>query len=280
MPAPNITIFFEGMILLFFADKNVETGTASSCQVGILRNAPGHIYEIKVLKMGAAPELTMYEEEDIRFSLSLKVEGAAQPGINFQGWDKVIDRLHGTGERDSFRWALDIERELYPDMAGGIGADRKRFRSILRLNNGTFFTKVISDNALLTCDQDANPTGVIGKVATRLGVNITLDAAGKATFLNGKEKIFEAAAVDQYIVSVNRTRPLSEHSAVGDHHETHAASRHNRDADFFYDAIGQEVASKVYFMSTVLPSGALLGGVPPVGPEAACLVGTMSESEI
>jgi hypothetical protein len=113
-------------------------------------------------------------------------------------------------------------------------------------------------------------------VATQLGVNISLDSGSTATFLNGKEKVFEAKDDDVYLVIVNRIRPLEEHSPAEGAHHTPAGSQHNRDADFFYDAIGQDVASKVYFMSTVPPPGV----VPPAGPEAACLVGTMNESGI
>ncbi len=77
MPTPNVTLFLEGMILLFFKGGDFINGKAKSCQVGILRNAPGHIYEIKVKKLGnptnPVPETKIYEEEDLRFTLKLEV---------------------------------------------------------------------------------------------------------------------------------------------------------------------------------------------------------------
>ncbi len=286
MAAPNVTLFLEGMILLFFQDADFIEGTATSCQVGILRNAPGHIFEIRVLKKGNNPEETIYEEEDIRFTLALEVENPTNTSINFEDWHADFDRLSNDASRESFNWVLDLEREIYPDKTDGIGANRKQFRSVLHLDTGTFFTAVdligtgsggISLNDLLTCDEHGNPKKIIGKVATRVGVNITLGNDGKATFYNSKEVLFEAGVTDEYVVSINRTRPHDTENAA--HHETgaaHAASLHNRDANNFYNAVGQELApaEKVYFVSTAPED------LPPAGPEAACMVAKMGRSNI
>lgn len=286
MEAPNVTLVLEGMILLFFEEADFTVGKAKSCQVGILRNAPGHIYEISVLKIGDNPKPAVYEEEDIRFTLALKVDNTTHTPIEFKDWDKDFNRLKGTNSKDSFNWVLDVEREIYPTKADGIGANRKQFRSVLRLNTGTFFTAFneetgasgISLNDLLICDEHDNPKKFIGKVATRVGVNITLDADdSKAAFFNGKEVLFEAGIDDKYLVTVNRIR-LPDMEGVAHHgtDATHAASDHNRDANYFYNAIGQELASteKVFFVSTASEE------LPPAGPEAACLVAMMSLSEI
>ena len=286
MPAPNVTLFLEGMILLFFEEGNFTDGNAISCRVGILRNAPGHIYEIRVLKKGVEPEETVYEEEDIRFSLALEVGNPPDPPIKFEGWDKNFDRLKGTNNDESFNWVLDVEREIYPKKADGIGANRKQFRSVLDVNAGTFFTARdelgtkgggISLNELLICDEHDNPKKIIGRVATRVGVRITLEPGDTATFFNLNEVLFEAGHEDEYAVTVNRIRPPNVVDAA--HREmdaAHAASHHSRDANNFYNAIGHELdsAEKVFFVSTAPEER------PPAGPEAACLIGLMSLSEI
>lgn len=287
MSDPNVTLYLEGMILLFFEGENVNDGTATSCQVGILRNAPGHIYEIRVLQTGANPKETVYEEEDIRFTLALKVQNTTTTRIQFKDWDKDFDRLAGSESEESFNWVLDLEREIYPKKVGGIGANRKQFRSVLRLDTGTFLTALnevtgdsgISLNDLLICDEQDNPKKIIGKVATRAGVEIRLDADdSKATFFNGKEVLFEALKGEHYVVTVNRIRLHDKEDVVphGTDATTHATSGHNRDANNFYNAIGQKLTytEKVYFVSTTPEE------VPPAGPEAACLVGHMSRSQI
>lgn len=286
MASPNVTLILEGMILLFFKGEDFEEGTARSCQVGILRNAPGHIFEIRVSKKveGAAPVETVYEEEDIRFTLALEVENSESPNITFERWNKDFERRKENAVDRSFKWVLDLEREIYPDVTEGIGAKRKRFRSVLSLKTGTFFTATtekgsgVSLNDLLICDEHDHPKKVIGKVATRVGVDITLKAAsGKATFLNGKEALFEANSDDQYVVTINRIRPIERESST--HHDadtTHDESHHSRDANNYYDAIGQNLTpeQKVYFIST------LINPEVPAGPEAACLVGSMGNSGI
>jgi hypothetical protein len=286
MAAPNVTLFLEGMILLFFEEADFNEGTAESCQVGFLRNAPEHIFEIKVLKKGDNPEETVYEEEDIRFTLALEVDNPANTPIEFNDWRVDFERLSNNAGEESFNWVLDLEREVYPNRTDGIGANRKQFRSVLHLDTGIFFTAIdelgtggggISLNDLLICDEDCNPKKIIGKVATRVGVKIALDGDRRATFYNSKEVLFEAGADDEYVVSINRTRPHDTEAVV--HHATGealAASHHDRDANNFYNAIGQELAptEKVFFVSTAP------GNLPPAGPEAACLVAMMSRSDI
>jgi len=291
MAAPNVTLYLEGMILLFFEDGDFVNGAAESCQVGILRNAPEHIYEIRVLKKGVPPdglpEETIYEEEDIRFTLALKVDDAMSTRIEFEEWSEDFDRLRSSASERSFNWVLDLEREIYPRKVDGIGANRKQFRSILRLDTGTFFTAIdelgtggggLSLNDLLICDEHSNPMRLIGRVATRVGVNITLHTTGStAKFYNGTEVLFEAGEDDEYVVSINRTRPR-EMATAAPHVPggAHTASHHNRDANNFYNAIGQELSpnEKVYFVSTAPED------IPPAGPEAACLVAMMGISEV
>jgi hypothetical protein len=292
MPAPNVTLFLEGMILLFFEEGDFINGQADSCQVGILRDAPGHIYEIKVKKLGTATALPVdkvYEEEDLRFTLKLEVGNPPDPPIKFDDWGRTedFDRLKNNRSAKSFRWVLDVEREIYSKRDRGIGANRKQFRSILHVNAGTFFTTVpdaetgglsgLSLNDLLICDEHGNPKKFVGRVATRVGVSINLDPGDTATFLNGNEVLFAATPEDHYVVTVNRTRPAGVVDAT--HREmdaAHAASHHSRDANNFYNAIGHELdpAEKVFFVSTSPEER------PPAGPEAACLVGLMGISEI
>jgi|SRR5215213_662379 len=285
MPAPNVTLYLEGMILLFF--RGMSHKNATSCQVGILRNAPGHMYEIRVLKIGDGEKV--YEEEDIRFTLALKVENPTHSPIEFHDLHEDFDRLTSDVSKESFNWVLDLEKDIYPNKPLGIGADRKQFRSVLSLDTGLFYTAFDEDtgasgvslNDLLLCDENFNPKKVVGKVATRVGVDITLDADdSKATLTNGGEVLFEAGKDDEYVVRINRIRlhDAEEAPQAGlDAAHAHAASHHGRDANNFYNAVGQKVASseKVQFVSTVFDEA-----LPPAGPEAACLVALMSRSRI
>ncbi len=208
--------------------------------------------------------------------------------IKFHDWvPENFDRLKGNRSPESFRWVLDVEREIYKQRITGIGANRKQFRSILNVNAGTFFTPApdefgngssgISLNDLLTCDEQGNPKRIVGRVATRVGVVINLNDDDTVTFKNGDEVLFAATPEDQYVVTVNRIRPTgvvdAAHRAM-DH--AHAASHHNRDANNFYNAVGHELdsAEKVFFVSTSPEDR------PPAGPEAACLVGLMGVSGI
>lgn len=288
MPAPNVTLFLEGMILLFFEEGDFINGRAEFCRVGIIRDAPGHIYEIQVLKLGTAPVKKVYEEEDIRFTLGLEVGNPSAIPIEFHDWGgaEAFNRLKRNRSDESFRWVLDVEREIYPKKDNGIGANRKQFRSILGVNAGTFFTAVdesgtggggVSLNDLLICDGHGNPKNIVGRVATRVGVRITLDPGDTAKFFNGNEVLFEARPEDEYEVTVNRIRPTNVVDAA--HREmdaAHAASHHSRDANNFYNAVGHKLdsAEKVFFVSTSPEER------PPAGPEAACLVGIMGVSEI
>jgi hypothetical protein len=298
MAPPHVTLFLEGMILLFFAGKDESAGKATSCQVGILRDAPGHIYEISITELGNPPTVKVYEEEDIRFNLTLEVQDTTEKGIKFDQWGQPFDRrtTPPTFNSRSFRWVLDLERDIYPAKSGGIGANRKQFRSVLRIDNGTFFTAFdperggagISQNELLTCDEAGNPLKIIGKVATRVGVDIALEAPGSTVrFFNGQELLFEATPTKTYHVRINRTRPLDQlgalhHGAAAAHEDAaQAVSHHTRDANNFYNAVGHKLrpAEQVYFVS-IPPDAAPNAASPPAGPEAACLIGQMGSSKI
>src|ERR1700759_3469617 len=86
----NVTLLLEGMVFLFVEEADFNEGSAESCQVGTLRDAPGHIFEIEVLKKTQSPDeapvKTVYEEEDIRFTLALEVDNPTA-SIDFKDWD-------------------------------------------------------------------------------------------------------------------------------------------------------------------------------------------------
>ncbi len=263
---PNITVIIAGMIALFFDEND---GQVAACQAGVLRDAPGHIFEAVITRMGNPPQVTTLQP--IENELRLEVCNTGGTGVSFRNMDAQIDRLSDTesGDPQSFKWALDFEGdELY---GREVGADRSRFRSILSVNGGELFTHVVSTNKLLARSEN-DPPGefrTIGKVATEIGIEINLDRPeSRARFYNGTSQMFEVGPDDHVEIVLKRIRP-----PVHDHH----GANHNEDANFYYSAVGMKLGpgEKQLFSSTQLPAGS-----PPASPEAACLVGKFSKSRL
>lgn len=248
----NVELTIEGMIALFF-EKNAA-GQTVGCQAGVLMDAPGHDFVLRVLRIiggGAPPE--DLSPRPIERDLKLVVSPA---GITFAGGN--IDRQTGAGVPQSFNWVLDFAG---PEVYGfEIGANPSAFRSILHINGGEFFTRTVSQNKLIVFDEKTSSCKNIGMVATSVGLRIRLQGAGSsAKFLNGSTELFSAGEQDRYIVELLRVR---QHV-----HGAHGAQHHG-DANYFYSALGHKIppGQKKVFSSTPFP---LTG---PVSPEASCLV--------
>jgi hypothetical protein len=256
---PNIEITLDGLQLVFVDSENKR------CTVGVLADAPeGHDFTISVFKADAAGILQPFaqlDEADIKTDLEINVSDTSQTGISRRKMDVTIDRKAGPTffNRDSFRWVVDFESELYQKP---IGAKKAGFVSFLTIDKGELLARSLSHNELIIQRGPQGAPEVFGKVATQTGIDIVLDRSdSKAVFKNGNHEVFTADSTS--IFQVNITRVCS--NKPGGH-----------DADAYYSAIGDLVPfdEKIFFSSTPLPPGP----TPPNTPDASCLGGNMSQS--
>lgn len=248
----NITI--EGLIALFF--RKGAGGQIVACEMGVVRDAPGHAFSLNVRKSG-----TPVSVNPVSNDLRLDVQNVSQTGISFNQPNANIDRLTGAGDPQSFRWVLDFEGdELY---RRGIGADRAKLRPVLRIDHGELRTREVSTNHLVYRRQPTDQWTLIGKVATRVGALINLDQGNSvAQLMNGG-------------VAVPGTRTVQGEQldiVIRMGHTAADPPPHPDDANHYHLAVGQGLGAgdRVTFSATPF--------IPlpvPVSPEASCLVGRM-----
>ena len=243
----NIDLKIRGMIALFFEFD--QGGQPMACQAGVLKEAPGHQFDLKIDRLGSSggPIPTGPIGKD------LKLEVSPDPSITFA--DGAVNRQDGTGASKSFNWVLDFSGpEVYNFQ---IGSSESGFQSILRINSGEFFTEKKSDNNLIFFDEAVGSCKNVGIVATVIGVSIELAAGQTAKFFNGTTELFTATPSDQFTIEL-----------LNDDVDTNSPIQRHGDANFFYTALGGKIPSgqKKIFSSTPLTS------TGPVTPEASCLV--------
>lgn len=245
----NVDLTFEGMIALFF-EKNAG-GQVVACQAGVLKDAPGHHFDLDIVRKGNPP----HPVPTGPIKPALKLEVSPDPIISFEPGD--INRQDGTGAQQSFKWVLDFESEVYNFP---IGSSMNAFQSILHMNGGEFFTRDKSTNKLIVFDESVGNCTNIGIVATVVGVRIELAAGQTARFLNGSSELFTATPADAFEVKLLNSRP---HAHGGN------AAQHHGDANFFYSAVGHMIphGQKKVFSSTVFSTSRT-----DATPEASCLL--------
>lgn len=256
--AINVDMILEGMIAFFFVKD--ATGKIVACEAGVLMDAPGHDFQLIIEIKGnpSTPILTGPIEPRLELLVS------PNPRITFaQG---AINRDSGEGDRHSFDWVLDFEgRDIYDSP---IGSRRGGFRSILRINDGRFFTTERSRNKLILFDEKKGTCQMIGIVATQVGVQIDLAGGRTAQFFNGTKELFKATDKDEYSIKLLRVRQ---------HVHTNHTAQHHGDANYFYSAVGHKIphGEKKVFSSTPFPLDPV-----PATPEAACTMPKLSKSQI
>jgi len=174
----TIRVTFEGLLVLFI-DKS-----RTYCDVGILKYAPNHMANLlitKIPKLGAPETITHLHDADMESRLWLDVP-RFEAVINLFRNDSVrFVRATDHGDPQDFRWVLDFEgSEMY---GVEVEVDSAGFKSILRINDGTFFTQEKSWNRLIVIKDGKEKD--IGRVATRIRAEIPLYGSQKAYFSNG-----------------------------------------------------------------------------------------------
>lgn len=255
----NVDLIIEGMIALFFEKHGNKT---VACEAGVLMDAPGHDFELRIKVKGTNP--TVLATGPIDPQLWLRV--SPNPTITYA--EGKINRDTGEGDRESFEWVVDFEgNEVY---GKPIGSRKGGFRSILHINDGRFRTIDRSLNKLILFDTKKGTCQSIGIVATKVGVQIDLSGGRTAQFFNGTKELFNINENDEIEIQLLRVR---QHV-----HMAHT-TQHHGDANYFYSAVGGEVPNdeKKVFSSTPFPPSAVL---PPATPEAACVVPTGGKGPI
>lgn len=170
---------------------------------------------------------------------------------------RKLGPIDGNADADSFRWVLDFESEIYQKP---IGAKKKGFASLLNVNAGELLTRSLSTNELIVKRPPDGKEEILGKVATKTGIDIVLDKPqSKAVFKNGNQIIFEADQDSSFLITFER--------ACG-------ANVSGTDADSYYTAVGDLVPDqqKIRFSATPLDPSV------PNDPDARCMNGNMSRS--
>ncbi len=239
----NIHLSLEGMMILFVNEK------ATTCRVGILKYAPQHDSEVNFFRItgGQRKKFKKIKGSDFQFRMWLDVQ---KP-------EKKIVLFHGhTADKSDFDLVLDFEgRNMYP---AGIAVSPDGFKSILSINDGTFFTAKPSGGSLVlkkkNCDQN------VGKVAIRVGCDISLAKDDLADFWNGTTKISLPVAKDtDYEIEVKQARPAG-----------HMPKPNESDAENFYTAVAGNIApsDRIHFDQ----------GPDKNDPDSRCMTPTASQS--
>jgi hypothetical protein len=254
----NIRIVFEGMLVLF-----VKNGT-KPCHVGILKHAAAHAAKLIVNEIQGGDPVEVARLENDAFKPRLWLDVVKDPSalkiqIFTDGTPDPFERNQANS--NDFRWALDFEgAEMYKPER--IQVDLSAFSSILRINDGTFYTKQVSANKL-TKESSVMALTTIGRVATKLLAQITLAGSETATLWNGADALeplasFKNIAGLDYAIHLGKTR----------HHDEASIQA---DAEFFYSALAGNIAPsrKLHF-----------GETSRIDPDARCLVGWMSQTDL
>ncbi|HKU75944.1 MAG TPA: hypothetical protein VJR02_18695 [Pyrinomonadaceae bacterium] len=252
---PSINILFEGIIALLY--ERDQTGTPTTCVLGVVQGVPDHKLTIECEKDGTAIPINPQVAE-----MRVDIDGTTENGIRFFK-EALINRVTGEGaDRKSFSWILDFENELYEKE---IGVDTSRFQTIFRINNCEVFTEKISDNFLL-CNTEANPhesPTLVGRVATIIGFRADLDTA------NSVARLFHDG---NQIVEVKQGEKLEMKVSFICEHDDDARGLRPGHANHYYRALGNKLVfgEKQLFSSTKMPPTPVSG---PVSPDASCLPG-------
>lgn len=241
----RITVTLEGMMMLFVNAK------ANTCRVGILKYAPMHSASVEIIQItnGKRKRLKYIKGSDFERRMWLDVQKAKNSIVLFHGQ---------TGDKDDFDLVLDFEgTKMYPK---GVTVDPDGFKSILGINDGTFFSAKTSGSSLVlkkkSIDED------VGKVAIRIGVDITLAQHEMADFWHGADKIpLPVAKNTDYEIEVKQARPSGHKPGPGE-----------SDAENFYTAVAGNIApsDRIHFERGIGKKN---------DPDARCLTPNASQSD-
>ncbi len=206
---PRITLWFEGMMVLFISDRG------SHCTLGVLNQIPNHTFLIEIWEthdFGDRRLKRSLPESEIKKTVSLTVPAAVQGTTLYQG--PSFDRDITSDDPDDFRWVLDLQADVYKEE---VKVDKEKFRSLLKVDCGTYFASRVSSDEIYKMELSGNThdPSLVGKVATAIGGYIYLAATENprpAIFRNGNEDL--SLAFDRgvnYEIRVSHSRRVHNH---------------------------------------------------------------------
>lgn len=259
MPVSTIRMTFEGMMVLFVREGG------SYCHVGILKQAPNHAADILITRIpecGAPQTMLHLHDDDFESRMWLDVD-KFEAGITlFKDESQLFQRATDQGNPIDFRWALDFEGDEMYDFK--VPVDFAGFKSVLRINDGTFYTQEKSRNELLIRPWH-QPEVRLGRVAVRLRADITLDGQS-AYFQNGHNvRPLELKAQERVNYGIYISHARHQHSAENEH------SAYEIDAENYNSAVAVDrpYHQKIHFDRVDQRSS----------PDAVCLTAAMSQTE-
>jgi hypothetical protein len=225
------------MLILFVEDGGPH------CDVAFLKYAPEHVASLLITRIpeAGAPEAIVHlHDGELESRMWLDVQKREPLITLFQDPNEDFIRSQNKGNDMDFRWALDFEgKEMYD---GRVTTDPAGLKSILRINDGTFYTQQKSVNALgiirgITAKR-------LGRVAVRLRTEITLGRSERAIFsngANGTQFSLEPVAGINYGIYVSQIRH--------DHNVGHARDLDAIDGENYNYAIAVDLPTsrKIHF---------------------------------
>lgn len=220
-PAPTIELLFAGLQILFI-DRNPDPNARRPfCEVGLLRNTPGHELRVEVLELlpqNRRRRLARYNRKNLERYFWLDVFAAVGEGIRFVE-DPGAPQVPGS---HPFNRVVDFGDPTiaYEDP---FQINHNGFASTFHLNNGLFFTKHLSVDNLRKRKGGIPSSHPPRQVAIAVGAHINLNEGSRAVFTQGeKEIVFDHNK--RYRINV-----VLEHDDDDDHFN---------DADLYYPTIG------------------------------------------
>lgn len=256
---PNkIAVVLQGLMVLF-------TKSDTQCVIGLLRDAPPrHNRKIHILERsdgGEFKDKKLFENAGAEGTFNLNVQNAVQTKIEKRDAAQKIDR--DKDERlDSFNWLLDFDRDFPGALPSPpVGAKGPGFMSMVTLDNGEIYTRVISENYLQFQPPRSDWWFHVGKVAVEMGIKIQLDSPqSKAVFTKTGEPGIELPAGQEYLIRIERAD--EDDAATG------------RDIECYFGAIGTAPGFRPLSFRSVPP----LKSSPPSTPDATCPVTGLGET--
>ncbi|HKQ04633.1 MAG TPA: hypothetical protein VJ464_05845 [Blastocatellia bacterium] len=188
LPDATIQVIFQGLFVAHLEAELAQVGAIvdddEPChrpKITITRRKNGvYVDEINVAKR------LDVKENNFDKGFELIVAGTPQTGIRkFQNPDKEFNREEGKGDKQDFRWFIDLERDILSDPQKAVQVNTQQIKPVFQLHKGVFHTVNLTEAPVLLLQ--AGPPKAFGRIARTIAANIELDQAGGAAILKTDE---------------------------------------------------------------------------------------------
>jgi hypothetical protein len=185
---PKITVFFTGFVL-----SRVKAGNAIA-EVAALNTSPCHQPKVSAKKITSDGQTVALEDLsfDIGKDFDLKVENTTRTKIEEFPLDskerKKFNRSAGTGDKDDFRWHIDLDTDLFK--GENLVVAHEKLSPVFRINNALFYTAVRTKVPMSIKRPDISALQPFGLVAEGVAANVYFDQPNsKAVLRNGISEV-------------------------------------------------------------------------------------------